>query len=382
MSEKQSRYNIGTVIAPIWEDERGGYPSMSALNAMASCPARYMACKGIASVDTSDSIEGTKRHELMEKGTSTFADAAQEAAVTRARELEAQAMEACGFHSVGMRDIREQRLAWYRPDTAWQYISGRFDRLLIANIDGKSTGLLIDYKMLHGDHGSANENLQLMGYAFLCAAYYQLDRVYVGLIQPCLIRDKQLTLSCYSATNLEHIAKRIGRILDDAHSPTAARIAGVDQCQYCQAYSSCNVAQNHAIVTLSKTIDSGELALIPTAEGLEQVTAAAKLWDKFYGAYITAAKNIIANDPDAIEGWRLASTKRKTITNTAEAVRIMQDQLADHVLADTLTMSLSAVAEAYADATKTSKKQAREIVEGILAGCIDVKNTEPSLKRG
>jgi hypothetical protein len=382
MSQEQAKYNIGTVIVPDWTDERGGYPSMSGLSAMAACPARWNACKDIPSLNTSDSIEGTKRHSLMERGADSFEDAAQESAVTRARELEAQAMEACGFHLVGMLDIREQSLAWHRLDTEWQYISGRFDRLLIANIDGKSTGLLIDYKMLHGDHGAANENLQLMGYAFLCSAYYRLDRVFVALIQPCLSRDKQLTLSCYTATNLEVIARRIGRILDDAFSPSASRIAGAYQCQYCQAYSTCKEAQSHAVVTLAETIDSGELALTPTSKGLEQVKAAAKLWDKFYGAYIESAKDMLKANPDALEGWRLASTQRKTIVNTAEAVRIMGEVLDDNSLADTLTMSLAKLADTYADAYGISKERAREVVEGILEGCIETKDTEPSLKRG
>jgi hypothetical protein len=382
MSQDQAQYGLGRVDEYVnATNERGGSPSMSALLSMALCPGRYMASKGIASTDTSDSIEGTKRHELMDRNADTFEDAAQEQAVITARELESEAAHACGIAFCDVATYREIRLAWWRPDTAWECVTGRFDRLDVCEMQGSRVGLLYDYKMLWGDHGAASDNLQLMGYAYLCARYYGLDRVYVALIQPCLSKDKQLSLSCYLRQSLAVAERKIETILNAAFAPNAPRIAGVEQCRYCRAFQTCTQAQSDVIVKLANAVNS-ELMLTPTSEGLEQIEYVSKLWAQFADGYKAKAKEMLAENPDAIEGWRLSTTKRKSIVNTAEAVRLMQEQLADNVLADTLTMSLAKVADAYADATKMSKKAAREVVEAILAECIEVKESEPSLKRG
>lgn len=86
---------------------------------------------------------------------------------------------------------------------------------------------------------SADQNLQLRGYALIVGDNYKLERIFVSLIQPKRPMSDRITLAEYGLFDIVRSRKQIYEIIDATEKPDAPLVAGAEQCQYCRAKLIC-----------------------------------------------------------------------------------------------------------------------------------------------
>jgi hypothetical protein len=118
----------------------------------------------------------------------------------------------------------------------------RFDEveLYVVNVPGHAdrvykagdTGLVIDFKTGRNRVETAETNLQLAHYAVGAAYGFDVNKVYVAVIQPYC---GEPLVAHYRKDDLVNAEYEIARVMEEARKPDAPRIPSLEACRYCKA---------------------------------------------------------------------------------------------------------------------------------------------------
>ena len=201
---------------------------------------------------------------------------------------------------------REVRLWLHRGITP--IFSGQYDCAYVS-LDQKRI-LLLDAKTLYGTVQPAALNEQLRELvALLFANYPQTEEFTLAILQPNVA--ERMSLAFYDRFEATLALRELIHHLADIRAPEHARIPG-SYCQYCPALPHCPEALALAkleTIPLLKAYASA-LPTLPIGERgsavLASLLAAKPLIERFLSLY----KELLAQNSDAIPGWRLKPGKR------------------------------------------------------------------------
>jgi len=381
MSEETTPYTAEPV-----QDERGGLPSASLFPTLQLCRGKWNAIQAlppqVRNQSNPDADEGTARHTLLETGSEEYADDQQRKAVERARQLLEIAKRSIGIHEFTPDQVITEERLWYSDSTETRIFSGKYDRLEIYG----GLGFMPDYKMMFSDYGNAKDSLQLAANAILACIKYNLDTVYVALIQPCLTRDKQISLAKYTIEELSFIALELEILVSEAHEQDAKRVAGIAQCKYCPAKASCKEAQANAIVTLEAALtgqSAGIMTSPVTADELDKIDYVLSIFvDGYAKQRWEVAKSMLENDPNSIPGRFLKSTGSTYEITDPEMARELVPEIPDKDFKKSVSVSFPKLAKA-AKVTYGCKndKEARELLSVKINPVLEVTEKAKSLSK-
>lgn len=294
-------------------DPRGGWTSASAAPFDALCPGRHQAQKGMPQQETEYSQFGTRIHEALAKGDGSKLTIDEFDIYRSCQEIEQSVLQkvfGSGWEEAKETAHRHERL-WY--DMGGVKHSGELD----AFFSYKMTLLVVEYKTLPGQVSSSPENLQLRDQ--VCLAWMNGIKLHTEavtvVIQPLVTRSPKLCT--YTPDDVTRSIKEMRARILASNSPTALRVAGTPQCDYCRAKTKCLAYNQWAGSKLP--VNAGLMAVPVSSWTPDQRRiflenrAAAQKWLDTCEADI---KRLLEKDKDCVPGWCLEdSGKTETITN-------------------------------------------------------------------
>lgn len=217
------------------ENERGAYPSSSALHRIVECRGSWRAEQGIpeSQFGAEWRDEGTMLHDIVESGKLRpgLTDE-QQWCVKTAWKLRDQFLEDYGIDGVR---LTEQRYWAHKPDLTPLY-SGKFDEVRIND----TYAGLIDYKFGRTPVTPAAENIQMLSYATLLYLNHGHRDVYaVAIIQPRCEEEQRITVGAYLPEQLQEAYEHFCEVITDAQQPNQPRTPSYHACEYCRALHVC-----------------------------------------------------------------------------------------------------------------------------------------------
>jgi hypothetical protein len=272
-------------------------------------------------------------------------------------------------------------------------LSGTPDRVYIW--PQRKSALVGDLKSGFAQVERAELNLQLRGYAVIAKDNFDVEHVYVSLLQPRLFYpSERITMAHYEKADIDRSRKQITAIIDATVRENAPLVAGEEQCRYCRAKLTCPAFR--AAVTLPVGAYKSELELSKAArdawiakrvagcndEQLEQVIEACKLADLVaYPARDEARRRIRAGGFGKFilgKDWSV-----RTITNVRRAIAMLAlaNVASREDVLDSCTISLEKIEGRYRDRRKLTWKAARTKIDKVLASVIQREDREPKILR-
>ena len=276
-------------------DERRGKPSASGMADYARCPGRVNICNTIEVEDKprSYTTDGDAIHSALAGETKT------EDLTPDQRAKAAKLMRS--------RDVLQARFGedakWISEERFWsekEDYSGRFD---LVGIKGRRA-IVIDYKSGYQEVAEASRNLQLRcGVALLKQFDPDLNEISAAVVQV----NRPITLTTYEVEDIDDAIAQIQLVVNDTKAETAPRRPGTSQCQFCPAATAgaCPEHQAYATSALKEGAVESALAVAWTPEQWAIFCERAPEARKWLDQRAEDARNILANDPDAIPGWFL-----------------------------------------------------------------------------
>ena len=360
-------------------DEREGLTSASRMERRILCPGseegEALAIKeGFApESDTTDSIEGEKRHQYIEfdQDPETVEDIELAIMLKRTKLLLEEARDAIGINnSEGNFVFRERRL--FMTDYNGKRIaSAKLDYLEINGNDA----LIVDWKTLYGYHEDASSNYQLRTQAVCVADNFGVEKVTVALIQPTLESGKALTMSTYNRNHLEYAEDEIIEAIRFSQSANAPRKPGVKQCKFCTFRLRCP-EYNAAALAFPVMGDFPDFPITPyMVEAAKLAKAVAENWE-------IRAKDQLKIDPESLEGWGLRKGNRlRKIKSNQEVISKLADYLTSEQILEACVISVPEIEKLYRRETGCKAEDARPDIEDILGSTIEYEPQAPSLTR-
>jgi Protein of unknown function (DUF2800) len=205
---------------------------------------------------------------------------------------------------------------------------------------------------------------------------------YGAILQPRTSAKADMVF--YTDGDIEAARLEINAIWDAAHAENAHRHASGDACKFCPCKVLCPEFKEWAFAV-------EKIAHLPAAQWTSE------MWDvfltrrtdlqKFLEDRYEEAKEIVSVAPEAIPNWELKpGAERRHVEDVVEAWKILGTVISAREFSNSCTLSLTGletiVWQHYRDAkTPISQKEAKKIVNGLLAKAITLKRTSPSLKR-
>jgi hypothetical protein len=274
--------------------------------------------------------------------------------------------------------VREKRLWYPRPQFSGQADFVGF-KTQEARKDGdgmpvmETTALIVDYKTGRNTVDKAEANLQLRGLAALLWANRDVDVVYAAIIQP--YASPQTTIVRYDAVDLSTAAGEVAEIVAKAYTEGVQRTPGEYQCRYCRA---------RATIKCPESVGT----LVPFAEKTPVVLSATLLdrcamAEKVIESIREAAKRALEADPNAIPGWKLKpGVERETINDPDRVYQRCLSLKMDHpAFMKTVEVKKGKLKDAIRESSGLKGKALDAAVATVLDGCVEKKQTAPSLAR-
>lgn len=358
-------------------DERLNLPSASGFDRLMRCPGSWLKCQSLpdALKDTStpDADEGTRRHDAISEGKTFDDDRNADYVIQSAHHLRDRAITSVFGALEGLTEIKEERF-WVTDDAFDPMFSGKVDHAVYDESTHRL--LIIDYKALWGDHGTAWANEQLACYAALIAANVMVSEAFIALIQPNLAEDQRLTIAHMSADDIKAQHRKITAVVNASKSSEAKTFAG-KQCIYCPAFGTCETAKARANV-ISDQLSTGLI----TGDDIDD----AGWMEKQAKAVKESAKKLLIDDPKAIPGWEIGKGRiTASITDETKALEIAAEA-GPECIKDILTVSLPKFKTAWwhhlkkTDA-KIKRRDAEDDLKERLADAITEKQGEGMLQK-
>jgi len=314
----------------------------------------------------SDAELGTKRHALINSGTEEFDDAGDEYTVLRSRELHQEAMNECGIADApDLEEILDQRL-WLFNKSLDEIFSGEFDRAYISR--DLDMALILDDKTLFGNHTEAKKNEQLMSYVVLFYIVYNVKHIFVGLCQPNLAGNKQLTMCEWTEPEIIAAHKMLLKQLDIIEQPNQPLKYG-KHCDFCDARFECKEQLKH---TYAQVFQDLHPDVKTNANRLNALQLAKKLITDMEKMEHEKALIQMKNGDD-LDDWRIKKPRETPSVDIRKAMEILDPILPGETLMDASSISLTKLIKPY-QKLKGLKSQAiaKEELKELLGDAITI----------
>lgn len=368
--------------------DRRGHPSASGMERLILCSGSWRLEKTVE-IEESPSrsaLDGSMLHEVLAGlRPDTGLSERHQFVVRRCHEIVIELEESLNFprDADGRRVIVEERFWYYDENRSEQY-SGQMD---YATVIG-SRGLIVDYKTGTGPVTPTAANWQMRASAVLLAHNFDLDEVFVAIVQPLAENDTAYVR--YGREDLRRAEVDILVAVRLANAAEAARTPGDRQCRYCRAKALCPEVRGEVLSLVPPSIAAGgsvprkaQVAL-PTLSGEEisELLPRLELAEKVIREIRRQAKDMLERDPTAIEGYRLREgVERRNIRDTEEAFRRLRDVLTPEQFAACCNVQLGRLEEMYRAVTGESVARSKEILDELLGEVVDRRPTDRTIDR-
>lgn len=376
-------------------DPRFGVPSASAMWRIENCPGSWHATKDLPEDQSPDAAKGTDLHAKLENDDTDAESMSDEWVLARAIEQRDAIVDEY-FQSAPAETFTELRLGLtsiggtivVNAETKiGLHFTGQADFIAISG----DRGLIVDYKVLYGQHQAAPENSQLRALAVLAAGKWRLREVRVAKVQPRLGKP---SLADYDKDALSAARAGLFAALWKANIATTADLKAGEWCQWCKARASCPALRAKALVpvnTMTRSLPDDDktarAALFARAMELDADTLASYIRDLRLMGWVAnaiegAAKTRAANDPAFQQYYRLKpGVVREKIVDVGA---VFQRVAALGVSADEFTSACSLTKKSLEPmvrkATGAKGKDLAEKIGEVLAGATEAKQTAEQLE--
>lgn len=335
------------------------------------------------SPDTEYSIEGRLLHQHLQFPETDRSKLTidQREAVERAESIASEFKSKHLGDASDIRVVKEFKL-WFRHNGKPLY-PGTPDEVAISV--KRSMGIIVDYKMGWLDVTPATGNLQLRSYTVQADRW--LDKEINDWYAIIIPRMGEPHWAHYTREDVEASYRQLLDIWKTSQKRGNPRTPSPEACKYCRGHLS-GVCQESR-KSLELTIREADLATESTIKGLllkstpEQradLLDRMKIAESYIEMYRSAAKEIIAEDPNAIPGWGLKDGKtRVTIYDPIKAWELVGDDLFDYEeWSQATSISIPELVTILASKTEMSTKAAKELLvtrlERALVRSTDAKS--------
>ncbi len=229
---------------------------------------------------------------------------------------------------------------------------------------------------------SADANLQLRSYLVLVAEAHPADAYYGCLVQPRISSRPHIVH--YTMADIVSAKQEIEAIYAACFAPHPPRAPSPAGCEFCKAQAVCDEFKSWAFaITKSQHLPSAQWSDETWSEFLTKRPVV----EKFLKERLEDAKLIKQANPERLPGWRLKDGNEvRTVEDIVGAFGAMQSHLTAQEFSSACTMALGDIEELvwkkHKDNPalgKLSQKDARRLVDSILASFITKKRNKPSL---
>jgi len=336
------------------------------------CPGSLLAQDGLPEQSNPEAAAGTRFHEAMAKGDPAGLD---ERLTTLYHEFKAKELQIgdTGGATVTRIETKHEN----------EYLVGTPDKVVMDTRDGVFH--IYDWKSGFAEQPSAEQNMQLRGYAYLMFREQAATEVFVNLFSAEGTKPVYSTAR-YSLHNLALAGIQCREIVRKANAPDAPRIPSDEACQWCRARGNPTRCPESCkeIKALAKTSKHPATLRKPTkamAKRIEKLYLAGKEGEKSWAKFKAYLREVLKEHPDSIPGLTLKPGRMDRKLTDPEAVYNigLHEWFEREGFLECVTISLpklKMVARKH-----TGKKLDIQIEERLAAeGCLDVKQGEPSIR--
>jgi hypothetical protein len=270
-------------------------------------------------------------------------------------------------------------------------ISGHPDLIRTYYKPEVATTVIIDDKFGWSPVAPADVNLQLRAYAILATA----PTVYVAISQPRLPFADRITIAKYDENAKAFARVQIEKILQRTEDPDAPLVPGEEQCRYCRARSICPALREAVTqemvpfeeLAMREEFSKPKMLAIVEARlaqandtQLASLLAACALARLVSGPLVEEIRRRI--EKGGMEGFSLGKEiEVRLITNVRKAASllVLDRTLTREQIMDRCEMSITGIEEEIRKATGCSAKEAKAIVNTILADVIELEKRKPRI---
>lgn len=284
------------------------------------CPGSAKMEFGLPDTSTPEADHGTMLHEVMAGTKDTeglsiedtkLVEDAKEMRDSVHRQIISTSGKALGESMQGLRKEVEVEL-FLRDDQLNPIISGHADEVLIN--EQKRSALIIDYKFGKVPVDDAPDNLQLRTYAVMLADQEDLDDVWAAIIQPAVAGNENTTIALFDKKALKAWKKQLMSLASVVNEDDPPLNPSQEACHYCKARGICPAAREQ----MSKIVTHEKMPL--SVESLPELLAKCVIAERVVEKIRSAARELLAESPDAIPGWRLKPVQRRVIRDPSIAM--------------------------------------------------------------
>lgn len=354
-------------------DERKGLPSASSTHRYALCPGSFLLEQSVQEPDTAgpDAQIGNRIHGFLAgENIDLNEEEDQLAAICFSQEVE---IAKSVFPFRERLSITRERRLWAVDADLNKTWSGKPD---VVYHDGLNA-LVIDYKTGRGTVEHATGNAQLRALAVLVnQSFGPFGEVTVAIIQPLA---GEPTTCTYGSEDLSRAEFEITRLMEAIRKPGQPRNPSAEACKYCRAKGICPEAQAE-VANLPTMVPRDGVEIVMTPEQIAEFLAKAPLAEAVIESVRGKARRMLEAG-HSIPGWKLKpGAVRESITNP-EAVfaRFIDAGGTQERFVGAITITKTKLKDAVKGATGRKGKDLDGLVETILEGCTEAKQTAPSL---
>ena len=355
-------------------DDRRGLPSASSWRRLELCAGSWQLeqeAKRLgqeAHKSSAAATRGTQIHAYLAGEKAELSEADQKTADFLQERAQEQVERI--FNGAQVDTLIENRL-WLKVDDR-PALSGQFDKVIYSG----DTACIQDFKTGFSEPDPAEQNAQLKVLAVLVAlALPQVTTIYAQLISGL----HGVTEARYTIQELAHAYNEILDTLRAIHAENAPFNPSPEACQYCPAALICQALKD-TIMPVARTQYSA-LPIEPdrAAKLLDEVAVIKSHLveiEKFYFQRLS-------EDPTfSIPGYALVpGITRREVVNWHAARKRLEEFIDAADLAASETYSITDIEKALGRKLKLKAKEAKVKLNEILAGLIEEKQNQPSLRR-
>lgn len=344
--------------------DRKNKPSASGFHRLVRCPGSWAAEAGLPSVETEQSISGTKIHASL-AGQDVQLDPDEETCRDMCSDIFAKL---CETYCHGERRLFVEQRMWWRDS-----VSAQVDAVAYNG----TTALVVDYKTGRGEVDDAQDNYQLAVQALCVYEEIGPENIIVAVIQPWA--SPQFTVAQYDADAIAAAEVLVKETLLEIEKPDAPRVAGVDQCKYCKARATCPAAINE-VKSMAMTPFRAGMVIDP--KYMSKLLEDCKLASSIIHEIRSHAKEMLDRGIE-IPGWKLSKgQERRNITDITKIFeRCVDLGVKEEEFVGLTDIGLGDLEKLIRKVTGKKGKELAETINTVMDGCVEKKATEKSLEK-
>jgi len=284
----------------------------------------------------------------------------------------------------------EQRFRALREQRFWARVGPKGSTLLFEHSGQPDVvfrkgvrALIVEYKTLLGDVPGSPRNQQLRDQAVLTWRNVPLlAEIGVAVVQPLVTMTPEICV--YQTADLLRAEEEMFARVIASNDPKSPRVPGELQCKFCLAKSSCAEYQKWvgAQLPLARSIVDKPLA---EWDGQDMATFCNGLsvCQKFLDDGKHWVKEALKVNGSAVPGWGLDDGRTRETVNNAQLCFDRFVQVGGDIakFMACIAVGKTKLREQLATVTGTKGRPLDKAMDELLAGIVDTKVSEPSLKR-